>query len=198
MSDFSNFLTDIRNWTGRPDFDDTLVTSFVRMVETSLKDSLRVREMVVRAKAVVTTGVVALPEDWVEAEQIRFTDGKPLEYKTNDAFYGGERNRTNYTILGNDIEFGAPIDEVEGLAVTMAYYQHIPTFTNASTWLHAKYYNIFLQACNAAAAMYSQEFERASSINEFVSSMVDAANATYRRGKVSGSVLRVTPGRRLG
>lgn len=198
MSDFTVFLDDIRNWVGRPDFDDQLVTSFVRMAETTIKDSLRVREMIVKANAVITEGIVALPVDWVEAENIRITDGKPLEFKTNDAFYGGERNRSNYTILGNEIEFGAPIDEVEGLKVTMAYYQHLPPFVDATNWFHTKYYNVFLQSCNAAAALYSQEFERASSINEFVGTLIEGANATYRRGKVSGSVLRVTPGRRFG
>lgn len=199
MSDFSTFLDDIRNWTGRADYSDAIVTSFVRMVETQIKDALRVREMIVRSNAVITgDGEVALPEDWVEAEQIRIADGKPLEFITNDEFWNGSRHRGNYTIIGNDIAFGADIDEVTGLTVSMAYYQHLPQFVDESTWFHTKYYNIFLQSCNAASALFNQEFERAASINEVVGSMIEAANATYRRGKISGSVLRTKPGKRIG
>lgn len=199
MSDFTNFLDDIRTWTGRPDFSDQLVASFVRMAETTLTLSLRVREMVVTADAICTENKVALPEDWAEANLIRFTGSKPLHYQTEEDFYSAlYKDPSRYTILGNDIEFGAPIDQTEGLAVTMSYFQHIPQFADTGTWLYQKYYVIFLQACNAAAALYSQEVQRASEINGTVGPMIEAANAMYRRGNISGSVLRRNTGRKIG
>jgi hypothetical protein len=199
MSDFTDFLAVVKEWVGRTDYSDAVTTSFVRMAETTLTLSLRVREMIVTSDAIVTEGKVALPIDWAEAELIRFTGGKPLIYIPHNDFYGADEKRTNwYTLLGNDIEFGSPIDEIEGLEVTMSYYQHIPTFTDDATWLFSKYYNIYLQSCNAAAALYSQEFERATSLEGFVSTMVEAANGMFRRGNISGSVLRRPPPARIG
>lgn len=201
MSDLTNFLDDIRAWTGRKDFPDPLVQSFVKMAETTLVLSLRVREMLVTADAVCTENKVALPYDWAEGDLVRFTNGKPLRYITNDDFYDVDpiyRDPRTYTIAGNDIEFGAPIDQTEGLEVTMRYFQHIPPFTDAKTWLYDKYYVIFLQSCNAAAALYAQEVDRASQIEGTVSGMIQAANAMYRRGEISGSVLRRNTGKRIG
>lgn len=199
MTDYTTFQDNIRDWVGRKDFSDALVTSFIRMAETSLTQSLRVREMVVTADALLVDNKVALPYDWVEAEFVRFTNGKPCYFLTNSDFYDGTpKGADKYTILGSEIEFGKQIDPSVGLSVTMSYYQQIPSFTDVSTWLHAKYYNIFLQSCNAAAALYSQEIERAATLNEFVGTLAEAANATYRRGKVSGSVLKVSGGKAIG
>lgn len=199
MSDFSNFLDDIRAWIVHKEYSDAVVTSFVRTAETTLSQTLRVKEMIVIADAITTQGRIALPVDWVEAELVRFSGGKPLEFKTNNDFYGADNKGRNwYTILGNVIEFGAPIDEVEGLSVEMAYYQFIPTMTDAGTWLWSKYYNIFLQSANAAGALYAQEYDRATQIEGLASGWVQTANDTYKRGKTSGSVLRKVAPRRIG
>lgn len=199
MTDFSNFLDDVRLWVGRKDYSDAVVTSFVRMAETSLSQTMRVGKMVVRSEAIATEGRIALPADFLEAEMVRFPSGKPLEYKDPDTFYSAVNKGSRwYTILGQEIEFGAPIDAIEGLSVSMSYFQHVPAFTEASTWLHRYYYNIFLQSCNAAAALYGQEFDRATALEGLVSGMVSAANDTYTRGKTSGSVLRVGNPKRIG
>lgn len=199
MSDFTNFLTDVKAWVLRPDYSDPLVTSFVRMAETTLSQSLRVRESIVVADAVITNGVVPLPVDWVAAEFIRFTGGKPLEYKDNQSFYNADNRGWNwYTILGSNIEFAAPIDQINGLSITMAYYQFVPTFVDGATWLYQKYYNLYLQSCNAAAALYAQEFDRATAIETLASGLVESANNTYLVSKTSGSVLRKIGPRRIG
>lgn len=199
MTVFTDFIGNIRDWTGRPDYSDALVTSFIRMAETTIKDSLRVREMIVDADAVITDRRVALPADWVEAHMITDANMRPYYFLTNDDFFSAKNNgKDKYTLRGNYIWFNAPISETEGLGVSMSYYQHIPPLTEDATWLHSKYYNIFLQSCNAAAALYSQEFERASSINGIVGGLIEAANMSYVRGKVSGSTLKIKQGRPIG
>lgn len=200
MSDFTDFLAQIKSWTARPDYSDDIVTSFVRMAETTLRDVLRVREMIVDADATIVQRKVALPVDWIEAYMVSDANDKPYHYlPRGDFFAGKDIGKDKYTIRGNYLWFSAPIDEIEGLGVSMSYFQHIPTFTDASTWLHSKYYNIFLQSCNAAAALYSEEFERAATINGFVTGLVEAANATMKRGEISGSKLLVPRrGKRIG
>lgn len=197
MSDFTDFLNVIRKWTARPDYDDAIVTSFVRMAETTLSQSLRVKEMIVRSVATITEGRVSLPLDFVEAEFILSPKGNPLLYRTNEEFYGRDvKPDFWYTIVGGEIVFSAPIDEIEGTEITMYYFQFVPSFTDGSTWLHSKYYNIFLQSCNAAAALFSQEYERATAVEGVASSLVEAANMTYQRAKTSGSVHRTQQVRR--
>ena len=191
MSDFTDFLSIVRKWVGRPDFDDSLTTSFVRMAETTLSHTLRVKEMIVRSVATIVEGRVALPLDFVEADLILGPEGKPLLYRTNEEFFSESTKPKHwYTIVGNEIAFSAPIDEIDGTEIVMYYFQFVPTFVDASTWLHSKYYNILLQSCNAAAALYSQEFERATAVEGVASTLVENANATYTRSKTSGSVLR--------
>lgn len=191
MSDFTNFLDDVRRWVARPDWDDATVTSLVRMAETTLSQSLRVKEMVVRSVATITDGRVALPVDFVEAELILGPNGKPLVFRSNNEFFNADRKPHHwYTIVGRDIVFAAPIDLIDGTEITMWYFQFVPQFVDASTWLHTYYYNIILQSTNAAAALFAQEFERASSIEGLASGLVQSANGTYEKSKSSGSVLR--------
>jgi hypothetical protein len=191
MSDFTDFLSNVKKWVGRPDFDDALTTSFVRMAETTLSQTLRVKEMVVRSVATITEGRVALPLDFVHAELIVGPKGKPLLFRSPTEYFEKDHRPEHwYTIIGGEILFAAPIDEIEGAEITMWYFQFVPTFTGASTWLHSKYYHIFLQSCNAAAALFSQEYERATSIEGIASGLVQMANDTYEKSKTSGSVLR--------
>jgi len=191
MTDYTVFQDAVRDWVGRSDFSDATVTSIIRMAETTLSQSLRVRQMVVRADAIIANGRVALPLDFIEAEIIRITNGAPLVFRTPDEFYVNTvRPKEWYTILGEEIEFGAPIPEIEGLRITMSYFQHVPTFVDVATWLYTYHYNIYLQACNASAALYAQEFERATSIEGIVSGLVEIANMNYNKGKISGSTLR--------
>lgn len=200
MSDYTDFMDQIRSWTARQDYSDSIVTSFVRMAETTLRDVLRVREMIVDAEALIVNRKVALPVDWIEAYLVTDANDRPYHYIARDDFFSGKDiGKDKYTIRGNYLWFSAPIDISEGLGVHMSYFQHIPPFTETSTWLHSKYYNIFLQSCNAAAALYGEEFERAATINGFVSGLIEAANATMKRGEISGSTLRVPArGKRIG
>lgn len=199
MSDFTVFLDDIRSWIVHKEYTDPVVTSFVRMAETTLSQSLRVRQMMLTETLPVTDGQADLPDAFVEAEMLRVGTNKPLEFKTVEDFFSNEGRKNNwYTILANKIVLGWEYSVDETPSVEMTYYTFVPTFTSATNWLHQKYYNIFLQSSIAAAALYAQEWERASSIEALASGLVDAANNTHKTGKVSGSILKVSRGRVIG
>lgn len=199
MSDFTNFLDDIREWAIHKEYTDSVVTSFVRMAETTLSQSLRVRPMMVTETLTVTNGRATIPDDFVEAEMLRVGTNKPLEFHTVEDFFSNEgRKKMWYTFLAGDIVLGWEYNEGDTQNVEVTYYQFIPQFTVNTNWLHTKYYNIFLQSALAAAALYAQEYERASSVEAFASGLVESANNTHRVGKVSGSGLKMSRGRAIG
>lgn len=190
MTDFSVFLDSIRDWIVRPDFDDQTVTSFVRMAEAALTRNMRVKEMEKMATAIVVDNKVALPVDYIEMCMVLPVGGKPLTFKSKLEFYStATKNPMWYTIIGGNIVFGAPIEAVSGYEVSIDYFASIPAFSADATWLYSNYYDIFLQACCAAAAAYGQEYDKASSINAMVNEMVGSANEQFIRGKTSGSHL---------
>lgn len=187
----TDFATAIRLWAARPDYDDTLVDSFIRTAESNLSRVMRVKEMITISDAVLTANKAPLPTGWRDLEYVRLNDGKPLKYLTNDEFWAENvplKNR--YTIVGDTIIVGADTSG-DGLAVEIAAYMAAPHLTDDATWLYTYYYDIFLQACKVTALIFGEEDEKAMAAQTYVEALIAGANEEHARQKVSGSPLRV-------
>jgi hypothetical protein len=196
MSDLTDFQTDIRNWTARPDLDDARVLSFIRMAETSIDLTLRVREAI----EVVTGPIdsdrrVTLPVDFNSMDYLRPVDGVPLRFEVKDNFFSIDNTSGCYTIVGNQLRVGSSI--AVDASVEMAYYKKVPQFIDASTWLHSYYYNIFLQSSLAAAYLYLQEYERSAALTEVINGWIESANMKSVSSQIAGPLKKRVP-RRIG
>lgn len=199
MSDFTVFLDDIKKWVARPDWSNELVTSFVRMAETTLTQVMRVREMIQISTALIdSSGRAELPPDWEAMDYVRKLGGKPYVFKTKHDFLNMDETAGHYTIVGNFILFGGSIDANVGQEVEISYYQSVPQMTDTTNWLHTHYYNIFLMACCAPAALYAEEYERSTMLETTSSNFVVTANSASAAGQISGSVLKRGNIRRIG
>lgn len=201
MSDFTQFLDDIREWAIRLDWPDNVVTTFVRSAESQLSRLMRVKEMIVIADAQVARNRVTLPIDWRELDYVRVNNGEPLTYQSRDDFFREKSDFYNrYTIVGNYILFGSPdvTGLPDGLPCEISYYQASPKFTDAGTWLYNYYYDIFLKKCLAFGAQFSEEVDKAAAFHAEANDLVDIANDEQMRSKISGSVLRRPRNRRIG
>lgn len=190
MSDFTDFLDQIRSWAMRPDLSDDVVTSFVRMAEASLNNALFVKEsLVIATETVDAVGRVTLPSDFRSMDYLRRNGGTPLRFVVKDDYMTMEDNTGYFTIIGQELLVGGEIG-VDGIVVEMGYYTNVPVFSDAATWLYSKYYNIYLQSALAAAAMYSRELEQATSLAQAASALVQAANELSHNSQIGGGVLK--------
>lgn len=184
----------------RPDYSDDLMLTFVRSAESYLNREMRVKEMVtvVATEIVDINGAFDLPDDYNELKYIRPVDGKPLDFVPDHTFFGAENTTGGYTIVGTKLYVGGTIDASDLPEMNYAYFANIPAFSSAATWLYTKYYDIYLQATNAAGLFYGQEFERSTALTELVLSWVASANGNSKTAMMSGSPLVRPRGRKIG
>lgn len=196
MTEYTTFTSAVKKWTARPDFSDDLLATFVRSAETFIDRKMRVKEAVVFTPGTLTVdGNIVMPDNYNELMFIAPTGGKPLHYEPYDNFQGMSSTSGKFTRIGTTIICGS---DMASKNVEYAYYQNVPAFTSAATWLYTKYYDIFLQATIIAALAYAQEWERSISLSELVSGWIEEANENSRMDKVSGSPLIRRVLRRIG
>lgn len=201
MTAISDFCNTIRSWLNREDYDDALVTSWVRMAEERLNEKLRIDYMVQIDTAVIAASArqVPLPTDWLSAELI-MCDGVPYRYEPRDPFYGrgAEKSRKMYTISGRYIIFGGPIDSVAGMDAELHYYGKVPVLGANPTWLSTNYTELLTMATLSVAYAYGLEEERALQYGAVVNSKIDALNNDHLMTKASGSRLTRKTGKGFG
>lgn len=182
---------------GRPDLDDARILSFIRIAETSIDLTIRVREgMGVVTGTIDADRRVTLPIDFNSMDYIRPVDGKPLEFEVKDNFFSMDSTFGKYTIIGNQLRVGTSV--VVGTDVEMGYYKRVPQMTGPSTWLHTYYYNIFLQSCLSAGFLYSQEYDRASALTGIIDGWIEAANTKSISAQIAGPLRNRHSARRIG
>lgn len=195
MTALSDFCETLRGWLnfGSDEYPDELITSFVRMAETTLSPILRVKHMLQIDTAVVAVNRVLLPSDWEELDLVRVVGGKTLRYRERDAFYSPDAEDPNYnvgyyTIAGNYLSVADNILNDE--TIELQYFQNIPPLGQEPNWLLAYYPTLFIMSSLTAAMLYGIEDERAAGWQANVERQVAALNEEYLKSKASGSILK--------
>ena len=200
MTDFSDFKGQIADWANRADWNDALVTSFVRQAEQKLNAELRVDRMIQFDDALIASRCAPLPDDWLQMDLVRISNENgadgflPIRYKARDEFYNLRDNWAYgyYTIEGRQIYVGGPPDSVNGQTVKIAYYGEVPVFSDTQTsWVYTKYPNLYLNAALMHAALHAVgEEQSAANFKALAEDQINKLNAVHLRAKASGS--RVT------
>lgn len=188
MTALSDFCTTLRQWLnyGEDEYDDTLVTSFIRDAETTLSLTLRVANMVQIDTAILNENRVLLPSDWLEADLIRVVDGKVLKFRAREAFYTPVEDDENYnagyyTISGNYLITGPGV--TDGATLELHYFQDIPQLTDPASWLLLRYPTLFRIAAMASAESYARDFEAAGVWTQQATALVTQLNDNYKESK---------------
>lgn len=198
----SEFINDIRSWTGITDatvHTDAMVTSWVRMGEERLNVDLRIDAMIDIDTSNVETGRVTVPGDWLMNDFIRNQDGREIKYMSRAEFYEMKQPRGYYTTSGRVMIIGGCDEEDnETVDVELHYFAKVPELGNgASTWLMDDHLGLITSAVLIYAFTHSEEYERASVAEANTSGLIAKLNDEYARRSAKGGTLIRKPSRRL-
>lgn len=173
-----------------------LFPDFITFAEAKLNRVLRTRNMEASSTIAPSSGVVALPTDFLELRRIYIdTDEKvELEYLPPEQFYIryplGESSSRYYTIEGANILLA---DNVTTTNVKVLYYQKLPALSvsNTSNWLLASHPDIYLSATLSEAYDVIQNEQMSQKWWNKATMIVEQLMDSDKRGKYSGSAMRV-------
>ena len=163
--------TAIANWLNRSDLTDR-IPEFIALAEASFNRILRVRDMLVRSTASVTSQYISIPTDFLEMLNIELTSTSPpkrLVYITSDRsddYREKQNNQTGtpgyYTIEGNSIHL-LPTPSTEA-TVQLNYYQDIPALSGLAdsdnNWLLLAHPDVYLYGTLMQASPYLMDQEK--------------------------------------
>ncbi len=196
LPDFSAFKATLKEWANRDDWDDDLVTSFVRGAEEKVNSELRIDRMIQTNDALITGSCAPLPDDWLEMDLVRQSDTVrwwPIRYMPRDDFFASETCDTNgfYTLEGREIFIGGPADAVNGNTIRISYYGEVPIFADDNdSWLYTKYPTLYRCAALMNADLHAVgEEDRAAQLKQLAEDIIQKLNAQHRYARASGSKL---------
>ena len=200
MSDFADLKAQIADYANRQDWQDSVVTGFIRQAEAKLNAELRIDRQIQFDESLITERCVPLPDDWLQMELVRIANGNapdgflPIRYKSRDEFYTTVDNWMYgfYTIQGRQLFIGGTPDAVNGQTVIITYYGEVPVFTDDNpSWVYTKYPSLYLYSSLMHADLHAVgEEDKASALKSLVEDMITKLNAGHAQSRSSGS--RVT------
>jgi hypothetical protein len=164
ITNYGQLKTAVADWLNRDDLT-AVIPTFIDLAHAKLNRRLRVREMLQRSTANVTTQYTSLPNGFLSMRniQLNVTTPKALEYLTSEQM-DQERARGNtarepvyYTILGETIEvFPSPDASYE---IELAYHKSLTALSaDADTnWLLTKAPDAYLYGALLQAAPYLKD-----------------------------------------
>lgn len=192
LSNYTELQAAIANWLNRTDLTSE-IQDFIRLAEARFSREIRHYEQVVRKTALSSAQYIALPSDWVQAENIQIGKVK-LDYLTptraddyRSAGLVGEPRF--YTIIGRTIEL-LPTPQSD-ITVEMAYYATIPSLS-ASTptnWLLQKAPDAYYYGALSHAAPFLNDDARLVTLASLTTAAIAALNDESEADSHSGSSL---------
>jgi hypothetical protein len=208
LTDYADFVSQIKEWENRGDWSDALSASFVRMAEEKFNDELRIDRMLKTVVNTVDHDCAKLPDDWLESELMLIqttgapTGWTPIRYQPRDEFFRSPSATTpyyslrkttysRYTIQGRTIYFGGAIDPINGQGFRMDYFARVPIFSDTvPSWVYTYHPGMYLAAARGYAKLHAVgEEDKAGGMKMLVEDQIQKLNNDYLKSKSSGSRL---------
>lgn len=167
ISDYASLLVDAGDYSGRNDIAH-LFPRFLGLAELKLNRFLRVAEMEAVGTVTVTNGAGTLPADFLEAREVKNTNGRPIRavalQQLTDSYMGRSGIPAGYAIVGSTINV-RPIGDGD---LTITYYGRIPPLTPAAptNWLLEKAADAYLYALVEEIAIWERDVEKVGAARE--------------------------------
>lgn len=197
MTALTDHCDNVRAWLNF-EHSNAVITSWTRIAERSISETLRVREMVKTAEDILDDGCTTLPEDWEEMDFVKLVGGKPMRFVTREDFFSADREADNigkYTLVGSKMHVGGKYSD-DMVTVAISYYASVPALGEKPNWLTTKYSGLLLFGTLTAATMYTIEDDQATKWKSAAEQMIGAANESHTKSKTSGSLLSVSTKRK--
>lgn len=187
----------IASWLHRSDLA-SVMDDLITLAEERISTDLLLRTQLTEATLTTVAGTqdIALPTDWIEVENLSLASPvRQLTYvniEHLDAKYPSDATGMPavYTIEGNELYFGPCPDSA--YPVSCWYYAKFPSLlTNATNELLTDYPSIYLWACLAESAPFTQDDSRTALFESKYQAAVKKATMRDDSATHSGSALRV-------
>jgi len=201
ITTYSELKTAVGNWLNRSDLT-TYIPDLVMLGEKRVYRDLRIRAMETALSSTISSGVIALPSDYIELKSA-YVDGSPtqiLQRKTSEFIY------TNYPARsssgkpkfigreGSSFIFGPYPDSA--YTVKGIYYARLSALStsNETNWFTTNAPDILLFASLIEAEVFIKNDERLPVWQTKYDQIAAQLTAEDQREQYSGSSLRMTVG----
>ena len=158
ITTYSELKTAITNWTHRSDVS-TVAADFIALAEAKFQRQIRHPKMQARAQATVSTGWVAIPDDFLElihfeVEGIRLQN---IAYNVLDNAYADNTGTPRWYAMIDEQFRIAPYTATD--TVEIVYVQKIPVLSDSNTtnWLLTAHPDVYLHTALVEAGVYLQD-----------------------------------------
>ena len=198
LATYANLTSAIQNWLHRSDLS-TYADDFVTLGESRLNNDLRIRDMETTMSTVISSGVAAVPTNYVEAKHFYISSTTPyywLERKSAEWIYSNYPDRSATGIPsfwardGSNFIFGKYPDG--GYTVTLVYYNRLIALSSAVNAVYTSYPGLYLFASLAETAPFLKDDARVVLWEAKYQDILKKIQVESDREEYSGSVLRVT------
>jgi len=200
LTTYANLLSAIQNWTHRSDLG-TYDDDFVTLAESRINNELRVRQNETVVASTMSSGVISVPSDYVEAKDFRISSTTPnywLERKSAEWIYANypDRSATGTPSFwardGGNFVFGKYPDS--DYVCTLNYYHRLPALSGTVHSVFTSYPGLYLFAALAETAPFLKDDKRVVLWEAKYQDILKKVQAESDREMYSGSVLSVKAG----
>lgn len=197
LDTYNGLKEEVAGWLNRQDLQ-AVIPTFVRLLESQIERTLRVREMITRARAVITEEFTVLPQDFLALEHAIVNEAKPITLEWVPKNQIDHLQATlpagplkYYTIIGDELEV-APFPQGES-EIEVVYYRSIEKLseTNQSNWLLQRHPDVYLFGTLMQAAPYLKNDERIPLWSSALSAIVEDIRLADERATRGGTPLKM-------
>ena len=197
LTTYSELQASIAGWLNRGDLTEP-IKDFSALAESRFQDKLRAREMIVRDTLAVSSQYTALPESFVEMQQVSIASPYKKLGLLNNEQMAEQRERTidvpgipsDFAVVGSELE----ISPTPGTATTLnlVFFEKITPLSAAAptNWLLTKYPDLYLFGALISSAPYLHDDSRFQLWVTAHDARLEEINQTGRAAKYSGATPR--------
>lgn len=198
ITTYEELQTSVTNWLKRSDLS-SYTADLISLGEARLYSDLRVRAMESSLSTAISSGVIALPSDYIDLKHA-YIDGTPvvwLERKSAEWVYANYPTRSAegkpafIAREGSNFIFGPYADS--GYTVKGIYYARPSALSSALNTIFTNYPGVYLFAALAEAAPFLKDDKRLPMWEAKYTDLKTRIQLESDREEFSGSTLRMTP-----
>lgn len=186
--DYASLLVDAGEYSGRNDIAH-LFPRFLALAELKLNRGLRVADMEVVGTITLTDGAGDLPDDFLEAREVKNANGIPIRavslQQLTNSYMGRSGIPAGYAIIGNTINV-RPVADGD---LTVTYYGRIPALLPSSptNWLLQKSADVYLYALVTEIAIWAKDIAGATAGQQLMSLALSGLSIQDERARWSNA-----------
>ena len=198
ITTYDELKTSIANWLNRDDLT-SVIPDFIALAEASIARDMRHFKQEKRVTTDVNERYENLPNDWLEIQQVQFSDGGIISSMSSAEM---ERMRSANDTTAKPRYMRLTADQIEfypapdaSYEITMQYYARVPALddTNTTNWLLRDAPDVLLYGALVASAPYLADDARAQVWASLYRAGIEGLNAENSKARHAGPLSMGVP-----